>query len=478
MNTNFQGLRKQSRAAFTLVEMLIAMALTLILVYSIAEFYAYIGNAVRDGRATIEMGGQLRAATAQLNDDLQSLTLRPTPWIDPNSSPGYFTMYEGPGYDADPEAAGITAGAHSLVADNPAPGDGIPDLIQNNNITNLFGDGDDVLAFTIRAKDIPFQGRYNGTVTTSPFAEVIWFTTFVDADGDSVWDVGEFRFLCRRLLLILPNAPSLSGGANGVLSTPGSQANAVTRLKQIQQDHDISATIVTDSSGNYYVKANSLSDLSLRQNRFACRMSSNATATSNFPHGLDMNPNQMDVNPNSSSPPALRAYVLDGVMRGEDRVLTNVLAFDVRVFDPEVRIYRDADSVTALVPGDPGYRTAAAVGNQFQGQGAWVDLYFNQGLTREGGAAVSTHFSRVPNNFSYGIWDTWPLTYELQGPGNGRAFNGLDDDGANGVDDPGERQTQPPYAVPLRGIQVRIRIYEPHTRQMRQATVGADFVGD
>jgi hypothetical protein len=48
--------------------------------------------------------------------------------------------------------------------------------------------------------------------------------------------------------------------------------------------------------------------------------------------------------------------------------------------------------------------------------------------------------------------------------------------GVNGVDDPGERETSPPYPVPLRGIQVRIRVLEPNTRQMRQATVGADFI--
>jgi hypothetical protein len=44
------------------------------------------------------------------------------------------------------------------------------------------------------------------------------------------------------------------------------------------------------------------------------------------------------------------------------------------------------------------------------------------------------------------------------------------------VDDPGERETSPPYPVPLRGIQVQIRLYEPATRQVRQATVGADFI--
>src|SRR4051812_18919550 len=51
-----------SRTAFTLVELLIAMVLTLILITSIAQFYAIVGDSVKDGRAVIEMGGQMRAA--------------------------------------------------------------------------------------------------------------------------------------------------------------------------------------------------------------------------------------------------------------------------------------------------------------------------------------------------------------------------------------------------------------------------------
>lgn len=463
------------RRAFTLVEMLIAMALTLILVYAIAEFYAYIGNAVRDGRATIEMGGQLRAATAQLNEDLQSLTLRPTPWIDPNSSPGYFTVYEGFASDADPDANGINTNS-IFAATNQ-----VPDLVANNNVTNLFGDGDDVIAMTIRAKDIPFQGTNNGNLVRSQFAEVIWYTTFNDTNGNNTWDLAsanEMRFLCRRQLLIRPDLGTLATGN-------------LSQMLNYWQTSEISARIVSQGGGNYSLIANSLADLSRRENRFACALRSNGTNVSIYPFGIDLVPNRWPVNPdftNMTTPP-FAAYALGGNSVGEDRVLANVLAFDVRVFDPGAPIVRDADSTTALVPGDPGFATAwqahvaAPNSGVLQGHGAWVDLYYNLGITRDGGSAITQtstlrpHFAAVPNNgFTYGVWDTWPTTYENQG--TGPALNGLDDDGLNGVDDPGERQTQPPYAVPLRGIQVRIRIYEPQTRQMRQATVGADFVGD
>jgi hypothetical protein len=80
-------------------------------------------------------------------------------------------------------------------------------------------------------------------------------------------------------------------------------------------------------------------------------------------------------------------------------------------------------------------------------------------------------------------YDTWSLHYE---------FNGVDDDGdgvidegTDGVDndsppnvpdDPAEYETSPPYPVPLRGIEVRIRCYEPTSKQIRQITVRHTFV--
>ena len=34
----------------------------------------------------------------------------------------------------------------------------------------------------------------------------------------------------------------------------------------------------------------------------------------------------------------------------------------------------------------------------------------------------------------------------------------------------------PPYAVPLRGIQVKIRAFEPDSKQIREVTVVQDFL--
>jgi hypothetical protein len=92
-------------------------------------------------------------------------------------------------------------------------------------------------------------------------------------------------------------------------------------------------------------------------------------------------------------------------------------------------------------------------------------------------------------------YDTWSLHYEANGldeDGDGlvdQGTNGLDDDGDGTFDEPaydangdgvfedlGETETLPPYPVPLRGIEVRIRCYEPASRQVRQVTIRHTFV--
>ena len=503
---SMQQMAKQVRRAFTLIEMLIAMALTLILVYAIAEFYAYIGTHVRDGRALIEMGGQLRSAAQQLHDDLNSLTLRPEPWIDPTSSPGYFTVYEGPYTDAYPD------GATDISSDTNT--NQIPDAIENLNITNLIGDGDDLLAMTIRATNVPFQGQVWDTSqsparyvsVTSQYAEVIWYTSFTDLDGDNIWDINEPRFLCRRQLLILPTL--------GVLQMPGA-----FNLAAFFQQAEVSFHLNTSGQP----VANSLADLSLRHNRYGCQAQNPI-----YPSHMRLNPTYSPSvqsfslgDDTANSPPLYTRF-------GEDRVLPNLLAFDVRVFDPAAPIYQDPTGTSALAPGDVGYRQFLSTNSSASpvGLGAWVDLSYNRssgpgsshfsgpsmgrGLP-SGAANPANSPSAVPFNLSqpsssnlanepynFHQWDTWAHTYELTNfgypanqnnparfanrfPGTGRAFNGQDDPptgGQYGVDDATERETEPPYASPLRGIQVRVRIYEPQTRQMRQVTVGADFVAE
>ncbi|MGI9455565.1 MAG: hypothetical protein ACR2NU_03340, partial [Aeoliella sp.] len=94
------------------------------------------------------------------------------------------------------------------------------------------------------------------------------------------------------------------------------------------------------------------------------------------------------------------------------------------------------------------------------------------------------------------VYDTWSFHYENDGinqdndldASNNPAFdegtNGFDNLGDYsdgrfirlGVDDVGERETSPPYPSPLRAVQIKLRVYEPDSRQPREVTVRQHFV--
>jgi hypothetical protein len=312
-----------------------------------------------------------------------------------------------------------------------------------------------------------------------------------DLNGDGIAGPSE-RVLRRRVLLIRPDL-DLSGYSPTTISG--------TTTYSFFNSNDISARPVLDSSGNLVMRANSLADLSQRENRFAhdARVIGSATAPT-FPYRLDS--------------AVLSALAQTGNRLGEDILLSNLLACDVRAYDPTALLVASpgpdgawgqvgldddgdgtVDNVTeagwagsddlATIPGDPAWSSAGAA----IGQGAYVDLNYSSYA-----AGASSIFSGTPQAKSWlnatgglpvmATYDTWSFWYERNGSdddGDGttdEGTNGLDDDNNNGVDDLGERETSPPYPYPLRGLQVRIRIYEPDTRQMRQATVAADFVPD
>ena len=534
--------RRRRPRAFTLVELLIAMTLTLMLVYAIAQFYAYVGETVRDGRAQIEMGGQLRAATQRLQQDLAELTVRVGGRIDAGQGMGCLEIWEGIASDADPigSLSVNPQGVPSGIAD--VNGDGQPDGA-------MLGDCDDILVMTIRSQGEPFVGRRctgvdannipQYTVITSNLAEVIWFTTFKDMNGDNAWQMSEPRYLVRRQLLIMPTL--------GLILPPG-QSNSF-------QHNDISAHWNT-TSGTWV--PNTLADLSQRENR--CVHQSFSIPAQNgliAAKGYMPNPLQLNVGYNGAQPGSLSFYSLDGIQQffGEDRTLSNVLAFDVRVYDPYAVLRADNsdfdglqtspnatsdDAQGVLQPGDAGYAVAVLNGFQVMGRGAYVDLWYTRAYSSFPQAQRTTmllgcnsSYAWAPNARSFfydpndtnspilpigASWDTWSTAYEKDGLdqfSDSRTdwlTDGLDNDNQNGVDDPGEAETQPPYPswvgsngfdddgqngaddateqswsrpnpttlfpapTTLRGIEVRIRMYEPGTRQTRQATVATDFI--
>jgi len=570
--------RQGRRSGMTLVEMLVATAATLLLMAAIAQVFGAFGTAVSDSRAMIELDGRMRSAAWRLRGDLAGATARTLPPLDPDSGDGYFEVIEGPESDTV-SAGGVAKGgnaAYSLIA-----GSGSDDRI--------VGDIDDVLLFTTRSTDPPFQGRFTTSAGVrtleSPVAEVGWFLRrTVSGSTGSAGPTDPVTFtLYRKQLLVLgyvgidpfysgtslpspPAVPPMTTNAQNV-SIPSNTAamrQGYYPWSQFFDLYDVSARFErnagmtlpnqdpTSTISPGRLVPNTLADLTRREARFMHNVVGN-TDGSGFPFGFcvnweDHNYDGILQQPEESQRPGHPGYVgtygagslpdsghqsrdaigeivpdglvFRGSREGEDVILTTIIAFDVRVFDPEAPIPLRPGQTTPLVPGDPGYGaaylTAAGLTPPAFAFGGYVDLgngtmkpgnppnnqvpvsrFSGFGQPRSGLRGSAAPF---PNPRAR-VWDTWSTHYETNGRdedgdntvdegadgldtnGDGRVdetdpsvdLNG-DGDFADAGEDPGETETQPPYQYPLRGIEVRIRCYEPSSRQIRQITVRHSFV--
>jgi Tfp pilus assembly protein FimT len=456
--------RRRRRTGFTLVELLVTTVVTLILILAVSQTFALIGETVATGRATIEIAGSLRAVANRLQEDLDGVTVSVRPWTAEGAGQGYFLVYDGPSTD---KAWNATGPFHQLHADVVASTD------------TIYGDIDDVVAFTARSTSTPFIGRdLDGNVIQARTAEIIWWIQYQDLNENGMMDLSEPLTIHRRVLLIRPDLPSTASAWTGTLTDSATQT-AGEQLSAMLNDMDISARVNWQNNGgsiDYIITANSLADLTRPENRFAHW----GTA---FPHAINLD---------RTSITSLYRLAKSGSNQGEDVMTANAVAFDVRVFDPNAPLYGNAGE--ALAPTDPGWLPAIAAGASPVGTGAFVDLGF--GSRPPAALANLSTFSGLPaarsgmNSIAaspFYCYDTWSMHFERDGQdqdgiaGADQGTNGLDDPNAsgsyvNGVDDATERETSPPYPFPLRGVQIAIRVYEPDSRQLRQATVVTDFV--
>ena len=494
---------QRTTRGLTLIEMLISMAVTLLMMAAVVSLFANVGAGVRNRRAGMELGSQLRLARARLFKDLAGATSAARPKLKSDDhQDGYLEIVEGLYSDKNP--TGLT-----LLADTIIPGSQI-----NPTDASGLGDYDDILALTVRSESEPFVGRrtvlrqggdpnvasdWIEETIESDLAEVIWYA--VENPAGATNSEPGMRTVYRRVLLIAPWIGSID--LNEIKTTNGTPILQNDESRFFQR-FDISARY--DNATNLWIP-NTLSDLTKRENRFAHFNPTNTIQV--FPHSIRLN--KLRIFPSTDTTPLHpfgQPYVNidsgydDPDRRGEDVMLNDVLAFDLRVFDPGAPI-RDRNGVT-LEPSDPGWDLAPTLVSQ----GAFVDLCYLDEPPRLRAPIVTTPiptslFSSQPSiwygtqlrslPFIRAVYDTWPYHYEDDGvdqdgdgvdtDGDGKldanvdeGTDGLDNDNANGVDDSLERETAPPYDTPLRGMQAKIRVYERETRQVREATVTRNFV--
>lgn len=323
MNVNCNKVRHDfsvMRHAFTLIEMMIAMAVTLLLMAALGRGFAFIGETVRDSRAQVELTNELRDITNRLQTDLGSCTVPLEPCVSTNDPSGYFMYYEGP----------VTDATSSLFLSGVVDG-------STQTAHSRYGDFDDYIAFTaVATGDNWFTGKvprfvldqktaqFNGVayvptdftgnpwdpiVIQSKYAEIIYFAspdyvrsalptaiTPIDFDANTLPD--NIR-LHRRVLLIRPDLnvngvitdrdftvngnsypfmradqwPAITTGTNDTVTaaaTPIWGDAWIYGMAGVHQQCDLSLRRVLDANGlpTRAVAANSLNDLALPHNRF------------------------------------------------------------------------------------------------------------------------------------------------------------------------------------------------------------------
>jgi prepilin-type N-terminal cleavage/methylation domain-containing protein len=430
-----------NRRGMTLIEMLIAMTATLILMAAVTQVFAVFGSAVSASRSILNTDAKLRVVAWKLREDLAGVTAQTLPPRNPASGEGYFEVIEGP-------------------------------LLDSASTTGTIGpaDCDDALLFTTRASNEPFLGRATtGKSLQSTEAEIAWFARRDDPSPNS--PITTYSLYRRQLLVV---------GYVGSGSFAASNVSGTTSWTDFYSQYDLS---VRSNGGRFF--PNTLSDLTRRE----CRFLHNQTAT--FPFAF--------ISPHGTG--SFDGLTYSGVRKGEDVVLTNVLAFDVRVFDPGLPLVQSTSGNLAKVPNDSGYDSANAMAN-----GGYVDLGHspNTPVVATSGTITWPHFrgaGRVQSGLASGssyVYDTGSLHYEANGideggGGTDQGTDGIDNDGDGKIDEPpidlngdgdftdsgedvGEMETSPPYPYPLRGLEVRIRCLDPESRQVRQVTVRHTFV--
>lgn len=493
------------RRGYTLVEILVATVLTLLMMTAVVQIFGHVGQSVSDSRATLEMSESLRGVAETLQRDLAGVTVTMLPPRHPESAEGYFEYIEGP--------LGVLAWLDLQPDRSPSDCESGPMCREDPTV----GDLDDILMFTTRSSGQPFRVRVavkrellagedpHGIDSVGEYVSV---PLAVDAEvAEVVWFVRGCT-LYRRVLLIKPGL-DLDERPGRTLPPPDG----------FFADNDISVR----QEGGALV-ANTLGDLTMREYRFAhggsfpfsphdrgdwnrlrlptlreCSYIDPFDPDNSWQAGAALPLIALTLNdpvdnrhhfdawynpyPWKDVLPTTGTYRADqpndqneplpvppprfvGRRIAEDVILTHVIGFDVKVWDPEVGAYVNL-----------GYREvpyAQRVGH-FDHNGEP-----RSGLTR--------------------VYDTWSFHYEHDGVdqfGDGKTdlgTNGFDDDAPNYdddgdgqvdegegetngvVDDAAEMETSPPYPVPLRGIQVKIRVFEPDSRRIREITVVQDFL--
>jgi hypothetical protein len=431
-------MHRSSKLGMTLVEMLVAMAASLLIMSAVAQVFGVLGRTVSSSANVQAMNSDLRSVARLLRQDLTGLTVDPSPPVSAAKDLGYLEIVEGTAKDG----------------------------------TGVAADYDDVLMFTATNLAEPFRGLVNGAPYQSQSAEIAWFCR--QSTNQPLAAIGITLYtLYRRQLLVsgyVGQAPFQTENRAdfAAFSSLWSEYFSPTAPSERLKFNDIS---VRNEGGVLY--PNTLGDLVKPRSRFL--------HTGAYP-GYAFAGTSADG----------AVFSASSGREGADVVLTNVIGFDVRAYDPLAPV--QVKNGIPVSPGDPGFSANGGVA----ASGAYVDLgwgsqslpnptrvtdtYPPAGQSYFQGFGVSLANFQSPSTYSLPTYNTWSTHYETNGnnddedPTIDQGRDGRDSNDNGLVDEDLERETSAPYPVRLRAIEIRIRCCDPQSRQIRQTTVRHTFV--
>ena len=146
--------RATSAGGYTLVEILVSTTLALMLLGSVVLMFSRVGESINDSRSMLEAADRLRLAADRLQMDLTGLTVTVNPPRDPANNEGYLEIIEGPVGTTPPTGGGTPMALPSTVAANSDHKDASGNPVADTTV----GDFDDILMFTTRSTGRPFVG--------------------------------------------------------------------------------------------------------------------------------------------------------------------------------------------------------------------------------------------------------------------------------------------------------------------------------
>lgn len=426
------------RQGFTLVELLVAMALIMFIMAILSQAFVTAMGTFRNLKASGDMAEKLRATTQQLQRDLaadhfegKKRLSNPNFWVNGPPEQGYFVSWQNP--NANPDNT-VTVPLGGILQENTPTTtdlDGVASFrntgarlaftikTRGNQMGDFLSGGAPPAFLASSASFGPTEARYQGTAYNYQWAEVAWFlvpqpdVTVTDPTTGSapvtLWT------LIRRQHLAVPD--------NSLIVPPIAYApNAASCL-------ELSAW---NNGGNLYF--NSPSDLTVPGRRFGGGNPAAFTTISQDLAALGQ------ANPTLS---------------GADIVLTDVVSFDVRVL--------------------PMYPAGTAPANAVDPTESLTSLSasFNNGNPNYAGMAVFDTWSSLKDSLSdYSDWN---------GNGAGTSipmWNAGSLSYAPGYPNPPSFAGNTTNPITLTGsgpiiqaIQISIRIWDSKTNQTRQVTM-------